>query len=87
MDVAAVAAGLGECETHRVFLGQEDTAGEAVTVACGPVTVRIVLDVEVVGWVDTSWDKVAHLGNAVVSETPIDKALLLLKFETAQSGR
>jgi hypothetical protein len=77
MDVAAIATSLGERKAHCVFAGEERTAGEAVTVASRPVTVRIVLYVEVVGWVDTSWDKVAHLGNAVVSETPIDKALTL----------
>ena len=57
----ALTAGLGKGEAEGLPAGKECPAGQPSPLARGPITVRVVADIDVVGARDRSRDKVAHL--------------------------
>src|SRR5580704_855455 len=61
MHMTPVAAGFEQREAQRIPVGDECAAGHAAAVAGGPMPVGVVLDLEMVGAGDASWDKVAHV--------------------------
>ena len=65
VDLGSVAAGLEQCETYRVLVGQKGSASETVAVAGDPITLPVAFDVEVVGRADTLRDKSGHCDNGV----------------------
>jgi len=48
MDVGVVAASRGQRETQRLLAGKEGAAGQAVTIARGPMAEPVIDDIDVV---------------------------------------
>lgn len=49
VDAGSIAAGLKQGETHSVPAGEEGAAGEAVAIACDPMTLAVMPYVEMMG--------------------------------------
>jgi len=49
MDMGGIAAGLEQGKAQCIPMGEENAAGEAVAIACDPMAVAVVPNIEVMG--------------------------------------